>query len=370
MKIYSVGGFVRDTLLSRSGLPVRPGDHDWVVVGETPEAMIRRGYLPVGGDFPVFLHPVTHEEYALARTERKTAPGYHGFVFHASAEVTLEDDLRRRDLTINAIAMDASGNITDPYGGTRDLVNGVIRHVSDAFCEDPVRILRTARFAARFPGFSIAKETLVLMQKMVDSGEADSLVAERVLAEFVKGFATPVPCRMLEVLEACGLMHRLFPELHLSASLRARLHRACLLDLPMSLRLAILASGTSGGANAARGFLKKLRAPVEAQELAGILGEQGQRIAGLAGPDDACEFFRTCDALRRRSRMEILLDYRQHCMSPQERGASRDETLRRALEAWCSVNAGAVAAQAASPREIPARVLTARKIAVRATWSD
>ena len=190
MQIYSVGGFVRDTLLKRRGFPATPGDHDWVVVGETPESMIERGFLPVGEDFPVFLHPKTHEEYALARTERKTAPGYHGFVFHASADVTLEEDLRRRDLTINAIAMDENGSLCDPYGGAEDIARGIIRHVSEAFKEDPVRILRVSRFAARFPGFSIAPETMTLMREMVNSGEADALVPERVLAEFVKGLST------------------------------------------------------------------------------------------------------------------------------------------------------------------------------------
>src|SRR5688572_25667017 len=177
MKIYSVGGSVRDELL---GLPVQ--DHDYVVVGATPEEMVKQGYKPVGRDFPVFLHPETHEEYALARTERKTARGYHGFEFHAAPDVTLEQDLARRDLTINAIARDADGRILDPYGGAADLKAGLLRHVSPAFAEDPVRILRVARFAARF-GFRIAPETLELMRKMAAGGEADALVPERVWQE-------------------------------------------------------------------------------------------------------------------------------------------------------------------------------------------
>src|SRR5690554_1893483 len=174
MRCYVVGGAVRDELL---GLPVR--DHDWVVVGATPQEMLDAGFRPVGKDFPVFLHPDTHEEYALARTERKTAPGYKGFVFHAAPDVTLEQDLARRDLTINAIAQDEHGQLVDPFGGQADLRARVFRHVSDAFAEDPVRILRVARFAARFTEFSVAPETNALMQRMVEAGEVDALVPER-----------------------------------------------------------------------------------------------------------------------------------------------------------------------------------------------
>lgn len=368
MKIYSVGGFVRDSLLSRMGYPIRPGDHDWVVIGETPESMIRQNFLPVGGDFPVFLHPKTHEEYALARTERKTAPGYHGFVFHASPDVTLEEDLRRRDLTINAIAMDASGNLTDPYNGLHDLKAGIIRHVSEAFCEDPVRILRAARFAARFPSFSIAPETMALMRTMVTSGEADALVAERVLAEFVKGLETPVPCRMIEVLEACGFFQRLYPELHLYGRILARLHRACRRGLPMALRLAIFSSGVAGK-NGASSFLKCLRAPVEAQEFAKILEVRSDLLARISSPNEACTLFQGCDALRRRTRLETLLDYRELCLLPSERGSATESTLRHALDAWCNINAGAIAATAPTPREIPGLVLTARQQAVATLWN-
>jgi tRNA nucleotidyltransferase (CCA-adding enzyme) len=187
MKIYAVGGSVRDELL---GLPVK--DRDYVVVGATPEQMVGLGYRPVGKDFPVFLHPGTHEEYALARTERKTARGYHGFEFHASPEVTLEEDLARRDVTINAIARDAAGNLIDPFGGVADLKARVLRHVGTAFVEDPVRILRVARFAARFD-FAIAPATLELMQRMVDSGEVDALVAERVWQELARGLLESQP---------------------------------------------------------------------------------------------------------------------------------------------------------------------------------
>src|SRR5204863_534855 len=198
---------VRDELL---GLPVK--DRDWVVVGATPEEMIAKGFKPVGKDFPVFLHPSSKEEYALASTERKSGRGYKGFTVHAAPEVTLEDDLKRRDLTINAMAKAEDGTLIDPFGGRRDLKEGVLRHVSRAFAEDPVRILRVARFAARF-GFRVADETMQLMKAMVNSGEADFLVPERVWQEFSRGLAEPHPERMFEVLEACGLRQQLLPEL-------------------------------------------------------------------------------------------------------------------------------------------------------------
>ena len=204
-----VGGAVRDKLLGR---PVN--DHDWVVVGATPEQMLALGYLPVGRDFPVFLHPDTREEYALARTERKSGRGYHGFVFQADANVTLEQDLARRDLTINAIAEDAQGVLTDPFGGVRDIAVRVLRHVSPAFAEDPVRVLRTARFAARFAplGFTVAPETMTLMQQMVRDGEIDHLVPERVWAETRKALGEAQPSAFLRVLRECGALAVLFPE--------------------------------------------------------------------------------------------------------------------------------------------------------------
>jgi tRNA nucleotidyltransferase (CCA-adding enzyme) len=208
MKIYQVGGSLRDELL---GEPV--ADRDWVVVGATPHDMLAAGFRPVGRDFPVFLHPRTNEEYALARTERKTAPGYHGFAFHAAPEVTLEEDLARRDLTINAIARAEDGTIIDPHGGRRDLAARVLRHVSPAFAEDPVRILRLARLAARFADFSVADETRALMRQMVAAGEADALVPERVWQELARGLMQARPARMLEVLRDCGALARVLPEL-------------------------------------------------------------------------------------------------------------------------------------------------------------
>jgi len=208
MKIYRVGGSVRDELL---GLPVK--DRDWVVVGATSDELAARGFRPVGRDFPVFLHPQTHEEYALARTERKTSRGYRGFEVHAAPDVTLEDDLLRRDLTINAMAIAEDGTLVDPHGGLSDLRAGVLRHVGAAFAEDPVRILRVARFAARFDGFRVAPETMALMRRMVDEGEADALVAERVWQEISRGLMERRPSRMFDVLRECGALARVMPEL-------------------------------------------------------------------------------------------------------------------------------------------------------------
>ncbi|HED15206.1 MAG TPA: multifunctional CCA addition/repair protein [Gammaproteobacteria bacterium] len=208
MDIYLVGGAVRDQLLE---LPVR--ERDWVVVGASAQQLLDLGYKPVGKDFPVFLHPQTHEEYALARTERKTGPGYSGFEFHATEDVTLEQDLLRRDLTINAIAQDDSGHLIDPYNGQQDIQDGVLRHVSPAFAEDPVRILRVARFAARFArfGFHVAHSTNALMREMVENGEVDALVAERVWAETQKALGEDQPTRFFEVLQGCGALARIFP---------------------------------------------------------------------------------------------------------------------------------------------------------------
>ena len=207
MQVYLVGGAVRDGLL---GLAVK--DRDWVVVGATPEHMLALGYAPVGKDFPVFLHPQSHEEYALARTERKTAAGYHGFQFNTDVSVTLEQDLARRDLSINAMAQDAQGNIIDPYGGQADLQAGLLRHVSAAFAEDPVRILRVARFAARY-NYQVADETMALMHNMVSTGEVDALVAERVWQELSRALGEPHPQRFFEVLQQATALAKILPSM-------------------------------------------------------------------------------------------------------------------------------------------------------------
>ena len=232
MDVYLVGGAVRDGLLGLGG-----ADRDWVVVGATPQMMLDQGYVPVGRDFPVFLHPQTHEEYALARTERKTAPGYRGFAVHAAPDVTLEQDLSRRDLTINAMAQDAHGHIIDPFGGQRDLQARVLRHVTDAFREDPVRILRVARFAARLTDFRVAADTMALMRDMVQQGEVDALVGERVWQELSRGLMAAQPTRMIEVLAQCGAWQRLFPQ---HPPVPQPLALAAQSDTPLSVRAACL----------------------------------------------------------------------------------------------------------------------------------
>ncbi|WP_055322925.1 tRNA CCA-pyrophosphorylase, partial [Bordetella pertussis] len=236
LRVYIVGGAVRDDLL---GLPA--GDRDWVVVGATPEDMARRGFIPVGGDFPVFLHPRTKEEYALARTERKSGRGYKGFTFYTGADVTLEQDLQRRDLTVNAIARTPQGELVDPLDGVADVRARVLRHVGEAFAEDPVRILRLGRFAARFGDFSIAPETMQLCRRMVEAGEADALVPERVWKEVSRGLMAQAPSRMLDVLARAGALARVMPELHDDTAVRAEIDRAAAAGLPLAGRYALAA---------------------------------------------------------------------------------------------------------------------------------
>ena len=284
MQIYLVGGAVRDALMVRElGLPApAQADRDWVVIGATPEAMVAEGYEPVGRDFPVFLHPQTREEHALARTERKTAPGYHGFAFHAAPDVTLEQDLARRDLTINAMAVAAedaghpeSAPLIDPWGGLADLRARTLRHVTEAFAEDPVRILRLARFRARWPGFGIAPETEALMRAMVERGEVDHLVPERVWQELSRGLMEARPGRMVETLRDCGALARLLPP-----SVRAQVDalppslpgetdaHARFTSAPLSVRWAWLVAGLDGAAQQALGA--HWRVPNALQELAQI----------------------------------------------------------------------------------------------------
>src|SRR4051812_42112834 len=261
VKIYRVGGSVRAELL---GLPVSDQDH--VVVGADPAEMQRLGFKPVGADFPVFLHPETHEEYALARTERKTGPGYKGFAFHAAPDVTLEDDLRRRDLTVNAMARDESGTLVDPHGGARDLEARILRHVSDAFAEDPVRILRVARFAARFAEFTVAPETRALMRRMVQAGEADALVPERVWQELSRGLMESRPDRMIDVLADCGALGRILPEIEPTPGLRARLVCGASHDRPLPVRFALLALDVAEDALAS--LASRVNAPSECRDVA------------------------------------------------------------------------------------------------------
>ena len=337
MRSYIVGGAVRDRLL---GLPVQ--DRDWVVVGATPEALKREGYLPVGADFPVFLHPDTREEYALARTERKTAPGYHGFAFHASPEVTLEDDLRRRDLTINAMAEDADGTLVDPWGGRRDLDARLLRHVSPAFAEDPVRILRVARFAARFADFTVAPETEALMGAMVEAGEVDALVPERVWREVSRGLMERAPSRMFAVLRACGALARVLPEVErlFGVPQRADYHpevdtgvhlmmvldMAARLDASLAVRYACLGHDLGKGTTPAdvlprhvgheersvklvRRMSERLRVDNGCRALAEVTAREHGNVhrSGEFGAAAIVRLLERCDALRRPDRFAELL---------------------------------------------------------------
>jgi tRNA nucleotidyltransferase (CCA-adding enzyme) len=345
VKSYVVGGAVRDDLL---GLPV--ADRDWVVVGATPEDMVEKGFRPVGRDFPVFLHPQTHEEYALARTERKSGRGYKGFTVYAAPDVTLEQDLARRDLTINAMAKDEAGRLIDPYGGERDLREGVLRHVSEAFEEDPVRILRVARFVARF-GFRIAGETQALMCRMVELGEADHLVAERVWQEFSRGLMEKHPARMLEVLEGCGLAARLLPELKAE---RAALERAAQAQAPSAVRFAVLTWGLAEPQINA--LCDRLRAPNEERELA-LTASRCRLLLGAKGPGQLLDLLKRGDAIRRRDRFGQLLQAARLAQP-----GLNLELAVKALDAAASVDAGAIAKQ--FPQDIPARLDEARRQAI------
>ncbi|MEO8118472.1 MAG: multifunctional CCA addition/repair protein [Rhodoferax sp.] len=360
MQIYMVGGAVRDALL---GLPVK--DRDWVVVGATPEALIAQGFLPVGKDFPVFLHPQTREEYALARTERKTAPGYHGFQVHAAPDVTLEEDLARRDLTINSIAVSANstgarglfdteialdpgawqstGALVDPFGGQQDLAHKLFCHVTTAFREDPVRILRVARFAARFSDFTVAPETGALMRDMVQSGEVDHLVPERVWQELAIGLMENTPSRMFEVLRDCGALARLLPEVNRLWGVPQRadyhpevdtgIHLMMVLDMSARLqaslpvRLACLFHDIGKGTTPAdvlprhigheersarllRSICERLRIPTECRELADVVAREHGNIhrSDTLGPAALVRLLERCDAFRKPQRFaEVLL---------------------------------------------------------------
>jgi len=349
MQIYLVGGAVRDALL---GLPV--SDHDWVVVGATPQTMLDQGYLPVGKDFPVFLHPQSHEEYALARTERKTAPGYHGFAIHAAPDVTLEDDLARRDITINAIAaspewtrakgqFDTQSGLIDPFHGQQDLANKLFRHVSPAFREDPVRILRVARFAARFADFQVAPETLALMSEMVVDGEVDHLVPERIWQELSRGLMEAKPSRMLTVLRDCGALQRLLPEVDrlwgvpqradyhpevdTGVHLMMVLDMAARLQAPLAVRFACLCHDLGKGntpadvlprhigheersARLLKAVCERLRVPTECRELADVVAREHSNIHRSTDVSASAlvRLLERCDALRKPQRMaEILL---------------------------------------------------------------
>jgi tRNA nucleotidyltransferase (CCA-adding enzyme) len=321
MQVYLVGGAVRDELLGRAA-----SERDWVVVGATPEALERAGYRAVGREFPVFLHPQTHEEYALARVERKTGPGYRGFETRFSPEVTLEQDLERRDLTINAMARAADGTLIDPYGGRRDLEQRLLRHVSPAFVEDPVRVLRVARFAARLAqlGFTLAPETLALMRRMVESGEINSLVAERVWRELQRALGEANPELFFEVLQDCGALALLLPELAWNPVQRQALQRAAQLSADPGVRFAALLADTSAVAITA--LCARLRVPNDYRELALLTARLHRRIADAARLDAAgvLELLEAADAFRRPDRFEQLL------RATQAR-SGQDDSLQAAL---------------------------------------
>jgi tRNA nucleotidyltransferase (CCA-adding enzyme) len=340
VKFYSVGGAVRDELL---GLPVK--DRDYVVVGATPEEMVRLGFKPVGKDFPVFLHPATHEEYALARTERKSGRGYKGFTVYASPEVTLEQDLERRDLTINAMAKAEDGKLIDPFGGKQDLEAGVLRHVSEAFAEDPVRILRVARFAARF-GFRVADETLELMKEMVASGEAGYLVPERVWQEFSRGLGEAQPELMFDVLERCGLRKKLLPEVK-------ALPRKFLGSIPA--RFALLAWPLRE--SEVNALCERLRVPNDVRELA-LAACRNRALLRGSTPETLLELLKRADAFRRPERFAELLEVAR--LAEADIDTAR---IERALRAAVAVDAGAIARVSQGP-ELPRLIDEARVKAI------
>jgi len=353
MQVYTVGGWVRDQLLGR---PHGEGDRDWVVVGSTPEQMVELGFRPVGRDFPVFLHPQTHEEYALARTERKSAPGYRGFVVHAAPDVTLEQDLARRDLTINAMAIDQAGNLLDPFGGRADLQARVLRHVGPAFVEDPVRILRLARFAARLPDFRVAPETLSLASRMVQQGEADALVPERVWQELARGLMEARPSRMIEVLGQCGLLQRWATPLDGRPEVFVALDRAADRGLPLPARFAILASSLPSPEALDR-LLSRLRADQDSVQLARLLMQLSPDLQRAATALERLQVLERADAIRRPERFELLLAAYEALT-----GSSAD-AWRSALAAVRSIDAGAIAARHEDDPAAIARALHEARLA-------
>lgn len=387
MQTYLVGGAVRDALM---GLPVR--DRDWVVVGSTAQAMVDAGFVPVGRDFPVFLHPRSNEEYALARTERKTAPGYRGFTIHADPAVTLEEDLARRDLSINAMAVPAdavrsdggisAADVIDPFGGAQDLAEGVLRHCTDAFREDPVRILRLARFAARFVQFNVASATLQLMCDMVQAGEVQHLVAERVWQEIAKGLMEPQPARMLSVLRECGVLAVVLPEvdalwgvpqpvehhpeidtgIHLGLELDAAARAAAPLEVRFACLMHDLGKASTPDAQwprhighemrsvkLLRNVCQRLRVPQACAELAEVVAREHGNIHRSAslGAAATLRLLERCDAFRKPARFAYIV---QACacdargrLDRENDSYSQGERLIQALHVALDIDSAAVA---------------------------
>jgi tRNA nucleotidyltransferase (CCA-adding enzyme) len=400
LTIYCVGGAVRDELLK-----IQIKDRDYVVVGSSVDEMRKLGYQAVGKDFPVFLHPKTHEEYALARTERKVSKGYKGFTVHAESDVTLEEDLARRDFTMNAIAKAADGQLIDPYHGQADIQQKIIRHVGDAFVEDPVRILRAARFTARFVDFTIAPETMQLMQKMVADGEVDALVPERVWQELAKGLMEEKPSRMVEVLLACGALQKLIPELaclwgvpqtekyhpeiDTGIHVMMALDYAAMKQFSLSVRYAVLmhdlGKGTTPkamlprhighdarGATLVTAVSKRLRVPNDCRELAYLVAKFHLKShqALVMKTDTLLKFLIDLDAIRQPDRFESFLlaceaDSRGR-LGLEKIALPEAEVMRKALRAAMQINAGEIAKQYAEPEQIKQAIYEARLMQVKA----
>lgn len=394
LEVYCVGGAVRDELL---GLPVK--DLDFVVVGSTTEAMLTLGFKPVGKDFPVFLHPKTHDEYALARTERKVGKGYKGFTVHADPDVTLEEDLCRRDFTMNAIAKASDGSLIDPHQGQADIEQKIIRHVGDAFVEDPVRILRAARFSARFADFAIAPETMSLMQQMVADGEVDALVSERVWQELSKGLMEQRPSRMFDVLRECGALNKILPELdclwgvpqpekhhpeidtgvHVMMTIDYAAKQQFSLPVRLATLLHDLGKGTTPidklprhighderGAKLVKEVSKRLRIPNDCRDLAYIVAKfhiKEHQVLAMK-PSTLLKFLIDLDAIRQPDRFEAFI---QACESD-SRGRlgladvaiPQADVMRKALHAASNINTGEIAQQYNAPEQIKLAIFEAR----------
>lgn len=331
MQIYLVGGAIRDMLL---GIPVK--EKDWVVIGATPEEMIAQGYHAVGKDFPVFLHPETHEEYALARTERKVGKGYKGFTFHAASDVTLEEDLKRRDLTINAMAQAPSGDIIDPYGGRQDLKNKILRHVSPAFQEDPVRILRLARFTTKLSDFEIDPSTMALMHNMVSAGEVDELVAERVWQELARALENAKSIRFFKTLAQCDALQILFPEINIHGEGIKALKHATKMGEPGAIRFAALLHDVSE--NDIQALCRHYRIPSEYSDLALLVSRQGNNFQEMQNTDaqKLLTFILAVDALRRPKRFQHFMLVLQACDSNFDQ--TTEKKIQTAIQAIKSVD--------------------------------
>lgn len=349
---YVVGGAVRDALLG-----LKAGDKDWVVVGAIPEQLAQRGFIPVGGDFPVFLHPRTKEEFALARTERKSGRGYQGFTFYTGVDVTLEADLQRRDLTINAMAVDAQGQLHDPLHGYADLQARVLRHVGDAFIEDPVRLLRLARFAARFSDFSIAPTTMQFATVLVENGEVDALVPERVWQELHKALATEQPLRMMAVLAQCGALTRILPGLVVNKQIEQAMAQAVQQGLTTAQRLALLLWQSP----TRLALVKQLRTPAAYVDLVRLVPLFIEQLQSDLSAEQVAQALQQMDVLRRPERFESVLQAAA-CAIPLD-----IEQWRQWTHAFCAVDAGAIAKHyAGQGAVIPQAIWQARLAAISA----